>query len=280
MEQAAKPTLAGVIGYPISHSKSPIIHEYWLRKHDVVGHYVPLEVARLDFLEVLKMIPKIGFKGVNVTIPHKETALQYADMVSDNAALIGAANTLSFNRQRGKIYADNTDGYGFITNLRECIPSWTADAGPALIVGAGGAARAVLYSLLHEGVPEIHLVNRTRDRAEVLRSEFGNRVKVQDFDNVGDVLPEMTTIVNTSAMGMTGKPDLKFPMKLMKPETAVNDLVYTPLRTTFLKEAEERGCFVADGLGMLLHQAAAAFNLWFGIKPEVTKELRQLALPK
>ena len=280
MEQIAKPVLAGVMGYPISHSKSPVIHEYWLRKHGVVGHYVPLEVARIDFLEVLKTIPKIGFKGVNVTIPHKSTALQCADMVSDNAALIGAANTLSFNRKRGKIYADNTDGYGFITNLRECIPSWSADAGPALIVGAGGAARAVLYSLLHEGVPEIHLVNRTRDRAEVLRSEFGNRVKVQDFEDVGDILPELTTIVNTSAMGMTGKPDLKFPMKQLKPGTAVNDLVYTPLRTTLLKEAEARGCFVADGLGMLLHQAAAAFNLWFGIKPEITKELRQLALPK
>ena len=280
MEQRAKPTLAGVIGYPVKHSRSPIIHEYWLRKHEVIGHYVPLEVARSDFAEVLKTIPKIGFKGVNVTIPHKETALQYADMVSDTAALIGAANTLYFNRKRGKIYADNTDGYGFITNLRERIPSWRADAGPALIVGAGGAARAVLYSLLHEGVPEIHMVNRTRDRAEVLRSEFGNRIKVQEFDDVGDILPEMATVVNTSAMGMTGKPELKLPMKLMRPETAVNDLVYTPLRTAFLAEAEARGCFVADGLGMLLHQAAAAFNLWFGIKPEVTKELRQLALSK
>ena len=280
MEQYAKPTLAGVIGYPIRHSKSPIIHEYWLKKHDVVGHYMPLEVARSDFSEVLKTIPKIGFKGINVTIPHKETALRYADMVSDTAALIGAANTLSFDRKRGKIYADNTDGHGFITNLQECIPGWRADAGPALIVGAGGAARAVLYSLLHEGVPEIHMVNRTRDRAEVLRSEFGNRVKVQDFDKVEDILPEVTTVVNTSAMGMTGKPDLKFPMKQMRPETAVNDLVYTPLRTTFLANAEARGCFVADGLGMLLHQAAAAFNLWFGIKPEVTKELRELVLSK
>lgn len=278
MSQNGKPVLAGVVGFPISHSKSPAIHAYWLRKHNVEGHYVPLEVARLDFSDVLKTMPKMGFKGINVTIPHKETALQFSDMVSDQAALIGAANTLSFNKKRGKIYADNTDGYGFLTNLRQCIPGWKADRGPALIFGAGGAARAVLYSLLYEGTPEIRLVNRTRDRAEVLKSEFGNRVRVHDPSEVGDLLPNMATVVNTSALGMTGKPDLRIPARRLRPGTAVNDLVYTPLQTRFLVEAERQGCNIADGLGMLLHQAAAAFNLWFGIKPEVSKELRELVL--
>ena len=271
------PSLVGVVGYPIAHSKSPRMHNYWLKRHDIDGYYVPLKVSREDFPSVLKILPKMGFRGVNVTIPHKETALQHSDNVSDQAALIGAANTLTF-QPSGTVYADNTDGYGFLGNLRQHIPNWRADAGPALVYGAGGAARAIIYSLISEGAPAIFIVNRTRDRAEVLRSEFGNRLRVTDEKHISDLLPEITTLVNTSALGMKGKPDLRFPPGKVNPNMAVADIVYTPPKTGFLEEAEQAGCKIVDGLGMLLHQAAASFNFWYGIWPDVDNELRSLVL--
>lgn len=277
MIQSDRLTLAGVIGHPVAHSKSPAIHEYWLKKYKINGYYVPLEVSEANFGEVLQTLPKMGYRGVNVTVPHKETAVRHTDRISDQAALIGAVNTLTFHPD-GKVYGDNTDSYGFLQNLKLGIPRWRASSGPALVFGAGGAARAVVFALLSEGTPEIIIVNRTRERADILKSEFGNRVMVADVDDLGKILGKMNTLVNTTVLGMHGKPDLKIPAEMLRPDCAVSDIVYTPLNTRFLKDCENQGCQVVNGLGMLLHQAAASFDFWFQIMPEVDRQVQVLAL--
>jgi shikimate dehydrogenase len=269
--------LAGVIGSPVAHSKSPALHGAWLKRYGIAGHYVPLDIAQGDLAEALQLLPKMGFVGVNVTIPHKETVLALADIVTDRASLIGAANTLIF-RKDGKIHADNTDGYGFIENLRVGAPGWKPPAGPAAVIGAGGAARAVLASLLDVGVKEVRIANRTRARAEALQTEFGNRVKVYDWVHAGNMMEGAATVVNTTSLGMVGKPDFRVPLDGLEADAVVTDLVYAPLRTAFLQKAEEMGCVTVDGLGMLLHQAVPGFERWFGQRPEVDDELRQLVL--
>jgi shikimate dehydrogenase len=269
--------LAGVIGSPIAHSRSPALHGYWLRRYGIKGHYIPMDIAQSDLAEALRFLPKVGFVGLNVTIPHKETILGLADIVTDRAALIGAANTLIF-RKDGKIHADNTDGAGFIANLRQNAPHWVPSAGPAVVFGAGGAARAVIAALIEVGVPEIRLANRTRPRADALRSDFGAKVTVHDWVQVGNMLEGSATVVNTTALGMTGKPDLRVPMDALSPQALVTDLVYTPLKTQFLIEAEEVGCTTVDGLGMLLHQAAPGFERWFGQRPDVDEATRAAVL--
>jgi shikimate dehydrogenase len=269
--------LAGVIGAPVGHSRSPALHGYWLRKYGIRGFYVPLEVAQADLEEVLRAMPKMGFVGANVTIPHKETALRFADIVSDRAALIGAANTLIF-RPDGKMHADNTDGYGFLENLRQGAPGWRADAGPCAVLGAGGAARAVVASLIEAGAEEIRLTNRTRNRAEALRAEFGTKVVVYDWVQAGNAIEEAATVVNTTSLGMIGKSEFRIPLDGLSPEAVVTDLVYTPLDTTLLVRAREIGCRTVDGLGMLLHQAVPGFERWFGVKPEVDEALREAVL--
>jgi shikimate dehydrogenase len=269
--------LAGVIGSPVAHSKSPALHGAWLKRYGIAGHYVPLDIAQGDLAEALQLLPKMGFVGVNVTIPHKETVLALADIVTDRASLIGAANTLIF-RKDGKIHADNTDGYGFIENLRVGAPGWNPPAGPAAVIGAGGAARAVLASLLDVGVNEIRIANRTRARAEALQAEFGNRIKVFDWVQAGNMMEGAATVVNTSSLGMVGKAEFRVPLDGLEPGAVVTDLVYAPLRTTFLQKAEQMGCVTVDGLGMLLHQAVPGFERWFGLRPEVDDELRQLVL--
>ncbi len=269
--------LAGVIGSPIAHSKSPRLHGHWLKTYGIAGYYVPMDVAQADLKEVLHALPRAGFVGCNVTIPHKETVLALADIVTDRAALIGAANTLIF-RSDGKIHADNTDGHGFIANLKQNAPGWRPSAGPAVVLGAGGAARAVISALLDAGVPEIRLANRTRARADVLRSEFGARVIVHDWVQAGNMMEGAATVVNSSSLGMAGKPDLRVPMDALSPNAVVTDLVYTPLRTAFLEAAAEVGCVTVDGLGMLLHQAAPGFERWFGKRPEVDQKARDAVL--
>ena len=269
--------LAGVIGAPVAHSRSPSLHGYWLRKYGIRGFYVPLEVAQADLEEVLRAMPRMGFVGANVTIPHKESALRLADIVSDRAALIGAANTLIF-RPDGKIHADNTDGYGFLENLRQGAPGWRADAGPCTVLGAGGAARAVVASLIEAGAEEIRLTNRTRNRAEALKAEFGTKVVVYDWVQAGNAIEEAATVVNTTSLGMVGKGEFRVPLDGLSPEAVVTDLVYTPLETTLLVRAREIGCTTVDGLGMLLHQAVPGFERWFGVKPEVDAALREAVL--
>ena len=269
--------LAGVIGSPISHSKSPQIHRHWLKTHGLSGDYIPMDVASQDLREVLQMLPKAGFVGVNITIPHKEAALEIADLVTDRATLIGAANTLIFGAN-GKIHADNTDGYGFLENLKAGAPSWKPDLGPATVLGAGGAARAVITSLLDAGVPEILLSNRTRVRSEKLADDFGQRLTVVDWVHAGNILEESALVVNTTSLGMIGKPAMRIPLDGLRPETVVTDLVYAPLKTDLLVAADAAGCVTVDGLGMLLHQAVPAFERWFGLRPTVDSPTRAAAL--
>lgn len=269
--------LAGVIGAPVGHSKSPRLHGHWLKTYGIAGHYIPLEIAEPDLQDALRMLPALGFVGANVTIPYKERMLDIADDVTDRATLIGAANTLTFKAD-GRLLADNTDGYGFMENLRQGAPDWDATAGPVTVFGAGGAARAVICALLDAGVPELRLTNRTRARSEALRAAFGARVTVVDWVKAGTILDDATLVVNTTALGMTGKADLRVPLDGLRPGTVVSDLVYAPLETTLLRIARERGCIPVDGLGMLLHQAVPGFERWFGTRPEVDDALRAVML--
>ncbi len=269
--------LAGVIGSPIAHSKSPRLHQHWLRRYGIRGFYVPMDIGSADLEDALKTMPKLGFVGVNVTIPHKEHVLALADIVTDSAALIGSANTLTF-RPDGKLYADNTDGYGFMENLRQGAPDWDPKSGPAAVIGAGGAARAVLSSLIEAGVPEIRLSNRTKNRAEALQREFGSKVHVFDWVQAGNTLDGAKTVVNASSLGMEGKPEMRVPLDGLSSDAVVTDLVYTPLETPLLQHAKSIGCATVDGLGMLLYQAAPGFERWFGLRPDVDDQLRQVLL--
>ena len=269
--------LAGVIGHPISHSRSPLLHKHWLRTYGLAGDYVPLHVSEHDLETVLRALPQMGFVGVNITIPHKVAVMDIVDHISDRAILIGAANTLIF-RADGKIHADNTDGYGFIANLKQNAPGWQASAGPAAVLGAGGAARAVITSLIEMGTTEILLSNRTRPKADALKSEFGSKVHVIDWVQAGNMMEEATTVVNTTSLGMTGAAEFRVPLDGLRPGTVVTDLVYTPLRTRLLTEAQAAGCITVDGLGMLLHQAVPAFERWFGVRPEVDDATRAAVL--
>jgi shikimate dehydrogenase len=269
--------LAAVIGSPVAHSRSPRLFRHWLQKYGIPGHYIPMEVPEARLAETLRLLPDLGFVGLNVTIPYKEKVLEIADLVSDRATLIGAANTLIFQAD-GRIHADNTDGYGFIENLRQQAPDWQPGAGPATVLGAGGAARAVISALLDAGVPEIRLSNRTRPRAETLRADFGNRVTVHDWVQAGNIIEDCATVVNTTSLGMSGKPELRVPLDAITEGMLVTDLVYTPLETRLLREAREQGAQVVDGLGMLLHQAVPGFERWFGARPEVEEATRTAVL--
>ena len=276
-DKQAKIPLAGVIGSPISHSRSPQMHGHWLRTYGIKGFYVPLHVDAANLRDVLGALPKMGFVGANVTIPHKEAVLEIADHVTDRATLIGAANTLIF-LEDGTIHADNTDGYGFMENLRSGAPNWKPESGAAAVIGAGGAARAVIVALLDAGVPEILLSNRTRIRAERLRSDFGARVSVIDWVQIGNMIENAALLVNTSSLGMVGKPEMRIPLDGLNPSTVVTDLVYTPLRTKLLEVAEAKGCVTVDGLGMLLHQGVPGFERWFGTRPTVDEATRAAVL--
>jgi shikimate dehydrogenase len=269
--------LAGVIGHPIAHSRSPTLHGFWLKRYGIKGHYVPMDVAPQDLRQVLEILPKLGFVGVNVTIPHKEAVLKIVDVVTDRAALIGAANTLIF-RKDGRIHADNTDGAGFIANLRQHAPHWNPAAGPAAVFGAGGAARAIVAALIEVGVPEIRIANRTQPRAQALRADFGAKLQIYDWVQAPNMLEGAATVINTTSLGMAGKSDFRVPLDGLERDALVTDLVYNPLKTHFLLEAEVRGCTVVDGLGMLLHQAAPGFERWFDQRPEVDEATRQAVL--
>lgn len=268
---------AGVIGNPISHSLSPKLHGHWLRRYGIDGTYEALHVTEDALERTLRSLPDQGYVGVNVTLPHKVAVLQIADQLTDRATLIGAANTLTF-KQDGRIFADNTDGYGFLENLRQGAPGWDAKHGPAVVFGAGGAARAVIVSLIEAGAPEIILTNRTRPKAEALRADFGARIRIVDWVQAGTVLADAATVVNTTALGMTGGQEFRVPLDGLRQGTVVNDIVYTPLRTKFLDAAAEKGCVTVDGLGMLLHQGVPGFERWFGKRPEVDDDLRRAVL--
>ena len=265
--------LAGVIGSPVAQSRAPRLFAHWLAAMGLNGHYIPMDISQADLPQVVRMLPKLGFVGVNVTVPHKEAAMAVADLITDRATLIGAANTLIF-RKDGKIHADNTDGYGFIESVRTGAPGWSPRAGHAVVLGAGGAARAVVASLSDAGVPEILLTNRTRVRAEKLKEDFGQRVRVVDWVQAGNAIDGAALVVNATSLGMTGKPELRVPLDGLRSTTVVTDLVHSPVRTHLLQEAERAGCPVVDGLGMLIYQAVPAFERWFRERPTVDEATR------
>ena len=236
-----------------------------------------MDIASSDLEECIRTLPKLGFVGLNVTIPHKEHVMSLVDLVSDRAALIGSVNTLIF-RPDGKIHGDNTDGYGFLQNLKQGAPDWRPESGPAVVIGAGGAARAVISSLLESGTTEIRLTNRTRNRADALQREFGQKISVVDWLQAGNAFEGAKTVVNASSLGMVGKPEMRIPLDGLSQDAVVTDLVYTPLETQFLSYAKTKGCTTVDGLGMLLHQAVPGFERWFGYRPEIDAGLRETVL--
>jgi len=276
-ETDERPLLAGVMGWPVKHSRSPLLFGHWFAEHRVAGAYVRLLVREADFPEVLRALPKAGFRGVNVTLPHKLAALALADEASPAATAIGAANTLVF-RADGRVFADNTDGYGFLENLRTGAPAWDPKSGLALVLGAGGAARAILHVLLDAGVPEIRLANRTREKAEALAAHFGLRVDVTGWTDRDAACEGTSLIVNTTSLGMAGKAPLEIALDAAPDTAVVTDIIYAPLETGILAQARARGLATVDGLGMLLHQARPGFRAWFGADPQVTPALRRAVL--
>ncbi|WP_412777709.1 shikimate dehydrogenase [Thalassospira lucentensis] len=270
--------LAGVMGWPVSHSKSPRLHGYWLAKYGIDGSYMPLPVEPKNFQAALNSLRNLGFSGVNVTIPQKEMAMPECDELSERARRIGAVNTVTFAKD-GRMLGDNTDGFGFIENLRQEAPDIAFCSGPAVVLGAGGASRAVLVALLDEGSPEIRIANRTRKRADDLAAEINDpRIIVIDWPVAPTALENASLVVNTTSLGMVGQPALEIDLTGLPQSALVTDIVYAPLMTDLLMQAKKRGNPIVDGLGMLLHQARPGFHRWFGIDPEVTQELRDFVL--
>ena len=267
-----KAPAACLIGWPAAHSRSPLIHHYWLRTFGIEGGYVIEAVPPEDLRDFVLRLSQRGFVGANVTIPHKESVLGLSTP-DDRARAVGAANTLWFAGDQ--LCSTNTDIEGFVNNLDACAPGWdTADE--ALVLGAGGASRAVVFGLLERGIKRVALANRTIERAERLAEEFGSRVTATAWGAIGDALPRVGLLVNTTSLGMHGQPALELDVTPLPQEAVVADIVYVPLMTPLLATAQARGLRTADGLGMLLHQAVRGFELWFGRRPQVTPELRAL----
>lgn len=273
MTISGKARIAGIMGWPVEHSRSPILHNYWLGRYGIDGVYVPFAVEP-DRLEVaLRALPSLGIRGTNVTVPHKEQAFAVVDETDDIARRIGAANTIEVAAD-GTLRATNTDAFGFAEALRVRAPVWAPDAGPAVVIGAGGASRAVLVALQDLGVPEIRVVNRTRERADVVAAEFGAPLHVVPWAERESALEGAALLVNTTTLGMEGANALDLRLDGLPMDAVVNDIVYVPLRTSLLAAAEKRGNLAVDGLEMLLHQARPGFTAWFGRAPEVTDDLR------
>lgn len=263
---------ACLIGWPAAHSRSPLIHKYWLKQFGIAGDYRIEAVEPAAFADFVGSLAARGYCGANVTIPHKEQALALS-RPDARARAVGAANTLYF--ENSSLHSTNTDVEGFIGNLDASAPGWTVD-GEAVVLGAGGSARAVVFGLIERGVARIHLVNRSRERARALAQPYGERVDVIAWGDVGAVLSKAGLVVNTTSLGMKGQPPLQLDVSALRADATVADLVYVPLETALLKAAKARGLRTADGLGMLLHQAVRGFELWFGRRPQVTRELRAL----
>ena len=270
MSAAAK--LAAVIGWPVAQSLSPRLHTHWLRKHAIHGAYVALPVRPEDFGKVVAAMPLMGFAGANVTVPHKEAAFALAMTLDEDAKTTGAVNTLVF--ADGVVKGFNTDVRGFTAALTESLGADAAKAGPVAVLGAGGAARAVVLALKRMGAPEVRLVNRTKKRAEELACVFGNRVHAATWGDWKEAFAGTRLLVNATSLGMKGKDALEVPLDVLPREAAVADIVYNPLETALLRAARAKGHRTVDGLGMLMHQAVPAFAAWFGVTPEVTPELR------
>jgi shikimate dehydrogenase len=276
------PRKAGVIGWPIGHSRSPVIHRYWLKQHGIDGSYDPIPVEPDRIAGFLRDFASSGLAGANVTIPHKEAALAGVTHATAIASAIGAVNTLWL--ENGTLNGTNTDAEGFLANLDQLAPDWATSGGatrgggraggPAVVLGAGGASRAIIVALRDRGVLPVAIVNRTRDRASVLAERFGPRVTAHDWSELPALLRTARVLVNTTSLGMAGQPPLEIDLAPLPGDALVTDIVYTPLETPLLGAAKARGLRTVDGLGMLLHQAVPGFELWFGVRPTVTPELR------
>ncbi len=266
--------MAGVMGWPVMHSRSPLMHNYWMEQQGLAGTYVYLAIEPGKLAPALRALHPLGFSGCNLTIPHKLDAMAIVDEVSDVAQKIGAISCVVV-RDDGSLFGTNNDWLGFLGNLKQQAPDWRADAGPVAVIGAGGGSRAVCHALLQEGAPEIRLVNRTREKAQAISEEFGGPIKVCAWEERNDVLDGVATVVNVTSLGMVGQPPLDLRLDKL-PETALaTDIIYTPLETPFLAAARARGNQCVNGLGMLIHQGPAAWKLWFDIEPTVTQELRE-----
>lgn len=267
--------LAGVMGSPVNHSRSPLIHNHWLNEHGLKGAYVPLAVAPGALAAALPGLAALGFRGCNITIPHKVDALQLVHQVDANAKRVGALNTIVVQPD-GSLKGFNNDGFGYIQSLLDVLPLWRADAGPVTVLGAGGGARAVVLALADRGAKEIRLLNRTFDRADALAREFGAPVRALPWADRHAALADIALLVNTTSQGMQGNPALDLQLDALPAHALVSDVVYVPLETPLLAAARLRGNVTVNGLGMLLNQARPAFAAWFGVMPEVTPELRRL----
>jgi shikimate dehydrogenase len=268
--------VAGVCGWPIKHSRSPRIHNYWLKQNGIDGVYVPLAIPPDRAMEAIRMLPALGIRGLNVTVPNKEEAYKAMDEVDGWAQRMKAVNTIMV--RDGVLYGANTDAFGFMESLREARPDWRADAGPAVILGAGGAARAIVAGLQDAGAPEIRIANRTPERSAAIRDEFGKPVRPVLWDQRADILEDASLVVNTTSLGMEGQPALDLDLAKLPPDAVVYDIVYVPLETPLLAVARARGNPAIDGLGMLLHQARPGFREWFGTDPVVDQALRDHVL--
>jgi len=274
---SGKARLAGVVGWPIAHSRSPRLHGFWLRRYGIDGAYLPFAVRPESLPAALAALPVLGLRGVNITLPHKEAALGLCVRVSEAARRIGAVNTIIIGED-GALEGSNTDGFGFLEHLRACQPSFGTESGPTVLLGAGGAARAIAVALLDAGVPELRLTNRTGARGAALASALGARVRLVDWADRAAALAGATLLVNSTTLGMTGQAVLDLDLAQLPRQAVVYDIVYVPLETPLLAAARARGNATVDGLGMLLHQARPGFAAWFGREPEVDAALRDFVL--
>jgi shikimate dehydrogenase len=272
-----KARVAGIVGWPVAHSRSPRLHGFWLEKYGIDGAYVPLAVEPRDAREALAALPRLGFVGANVTVPHKEIAFSVAGTCDDAATMIGAVNTL-ICEEDGQLFGTNTDAQGFVSNLQKQAPSWRPDNGPAVVLGAGGSARAVIYGLANAGVRNIRIVNRTKGRADQLVADFSRyltpRFSVFDWPNRSAAMAGAALLVNTTTLGMKGAPKLELDLAPLLPAAVVADIIYVPLETELLRQARYTGRLAVDGLGMLIEQARPGFKAWFGVDPQPSPELR------
>jgi len=270
--------LAGVIGWPVAHSLSPRIHGFWLKELGIDGAYVPFPVKPGTVEDAIKGLVALGIAGANVTVPHKEAVIPVMDDLDQTARRLGAVNTIVVEPD-GRLIGRNSDGYGFLENLHANAPDWSAEIGPAVVLGAGGAARAIVGALLDAGAPEIRLLNRTPARADSIAADFADkRIAVGEWTALASHFDGAALLVNTTSLGMRGQPRLEIDLGSLPPDAVVNDIVYVPLDTELLKSAKERGNPTVDGIGMLLHQARIGFMAWFGGEPLVTDALRNFVL--
>lgn len=265
--------MAGVMGWPVMHSRSPMMHNYWMEQQGLAGTYVPLAIEPGKIGPALRAMHPLGFAGCNLTIPHKQDALEIVDEVDEVAKKIGAISCVVV-RDDGSLFGTNNDWLGFLGNLKEFRPDWRADAGPVTVIGAGGGSRAVCYALLDQGVTEIRLVNRTRERAEKLAEEFGGPIEVHSWEERHDALDGVAMAVNVTSQGMQGETALDIQLDALPVDAIAADIIYIPLETPFLAAARARGNPTLNGVGMLLHQGPPAWKRWFGVEPQVTPDLR------